>query len=135
MATVKSNYQTGLRTSAEHLKSGNKILTDAPVDNNGKGETFSPTDLVASALGSCMMTVMGIAGEKKGIDMSGMHLETTKIMTASAPRKIARIEIEFYWENCPLELSDKDWIKNIGLNCPVALSLHPDLVQQVNFHF
>lgn len=135
MATVKSEYQTGLRTSSEHLKSGNKILTDAPVDNNGKGETFSPTDLVASALGSCMMTVMGIAGEKKGMDLSGMRMEITKVMTATAPRKIHRIEIEFYWDECALNASEIEWIKNIGLNCPVALSLHSDLVQQVNFHF
>lgn len=134
MATIKSEYKGGLRTSAIHIKSGNEFLTDAPVDNNGKGETFSPTDTVAAALGSCMMTVMAIAGEKKGINMDGMRLETTKVMAAN-PRRISALQVEFHWDNCPLDEPQKEWIKDIGLNCPVALSLHPDLRQEVNFYF
>lgn len=134
MATIKSKYEGNLRTSAVHVKSDNKFITDAPVDNNGKGETFSPTDTIAAALGSCMMTVMAIAGEKKGIDMSGMHLETTKVMSA-IPRRISALHVEFHWDNCPIDEEQRKWLKDIGRNCPVALSLHPELKQEINFYF
>ena len=134
MATIKSNYEGVLRTSAVHIKSGNEFITDAPIDNNGKGETFSPTDTVAVALGSCMMTVMAIAGEKKGIDMTGMHLETTKVMSAS-PRRISALQVDFHWDDCPIDEKEKEWLKDIGRNCPVALSLHPELKQEINFYF
>ena len=134
MKTVDTKYEGGLRTSSVHLKSNNTFKTDAPLDNNGKGETFSPTDTVAAALGACMMTVMAIAGEKKGLDMSGMRLSTEKIMAAN-PRRIAALKIDFYWDNCSLSDQERDWIKEIGINCPVALSLHPDLRQEINFYF
>ena len=134
MITVKSTYTGGLRTNARHLRSGNEFITDAPIDNNGKGEAFSPTDTVAAALASCMMTVMAIAGEKQGIDMSGMHLETTKIMAAN-PRRISELKVDFYWDNCTASESDRSWLKNVGLNCPVAKSLSTDLVQNITFHF
>lgn len=134
MITVKSTYTGSLRTKATHVKSGNEFITDAPVDNNGKGEAFSPTDTLAAALGSCMMTVMAIAGENKGIDMTGMHLETTKIMSAS-PRRISELKVDFYWDNCHASESDRSWLKNVGQNCPVAKSLSPDLHQNVTFHF
>jgi uncharacterized OsmC-like protein len=134
MITVKSAYTGSLRTKVTHVKSGNAFITDAPVDNNGKGEAFSPTDTVAAALGSCMMTVMAIAGEGKGIDMAGMHLETTKIMAAN-PRRIAELKVDFYWDNCQASESDIKWLKNVGLNCPVAKSLSADLHQNITFHF
>ena len=134
MITVKSTYTGGLRTNAQHVRSGNEFITDAPVDNNGKGEAFSPTDTVAAALGSCMMTVMAIAGEKEGIDMSGMHLETTKIMAAN-PRRISELKVDFYWDNCTASESDRKWLKNVGLNCPVAKSLSTDLVLNITFYF
>jgi uncharacterized OsmC-like protein len=134
MITVKSKYTGELSTQATHVKSNNQIVTDAPVDNNGKGAAFSPTDLVAAALGSCMMTVMAIAGEKKSLNMNGMHLEATKVMSAS-PRRISEIKVDFYWENCSLEEADRKWLKEIGLNCPVALSLGSDLNQAITFHF
>jgi uncharacterized OsmC-like protein len=134
MITVKSKYTGGLSTHSTHLRSGNTYETDAPVDNNGKGETFSPTDTLATALGTCMMTVMAIDGEKKGLDMSGMHIETAKIMSAS-PRRISELRMDFYWENCSLDDKQKDWLKNIGLNCPVALSLSDNLRQNITFHF
>ncbi|GHE50338.1 MULTISPECIES: OsmC family protein [Roseivirga] len=134
MKTVETKYEGGLRTSSVHLQSKNTFHTDAPLDNNGKGETFSPTDTVAAALGACMMTVMAIAGEKKGWDMSGMHLATQKIMAAN-PRRIAALRVDFYWDNCAVSDEDRSWIKEIGLNCPVALSLHPDLKQEITFHF
>ncbi len=134
MITVKSTYTGGLRTSFQHVKSGIEFITDAPVDNNGKVEAFSPIDTVAAALGACMMTVMAIAGEKQGIDLSGMHLETTKIMTAN-PRRISELKVDFYWDNCEASESDRKWLKNVGLNCPVAKSLSAELVQNVTFHF
>lgn len=134
MITVKSEYLGGLRTQSVHVRSGNEYLTDAPIDNNGKGETFSPTDTVASALGSCMMTVMAISGEKNGIDMSGMRTEITKIMTAN-PRRISELKVEFYWDNCQASDKDRAWLKRVGLNCPVALSLSENLNQNVTFHF
>jgi uncharacterized OsmC-like protein len=134
MITVKSKYTGDLSTEAVHVKSNNHIVTDAPTDNNGKGQAFSPTDLVAAALGSCMMTVMAIAGEKKGLDMSGMNLEATKIMSAN-PRRISEIKVDFFWESCGLSVEDREWIKNIGLTCPVALSLGENLNQDINFHF
>lgn len=134
MPTVKSRYEGGLRTSVIHVKSGNQLMTDAPIDNNGKGETFSPTDTVAAALGSCMMTVMAIAGEKNGLDMSGMRLETEKIMAAN-PRRISELKVEFYWDDCPLNEEERSWLKNVGLNCPVAKSLSSELVQNITFHF
>lgn len=134
MITVKSVYTGSLRTKATHVKSGNAFITDAPIDNNGKGEAFSPTDTVAAALGSCMMTVMAIAGEKSGIDMTGMHLEATKIMAAN-PRRISELKVDFYWDNCQASERDRDWLKNVGLSCPVAKSLSPDLHQNITFHF
>ena len=134
MATVNSIYSGGLRTTAIHEKSGEQLITDAPLDNNGKGEAFSPTDLVAAALGSCMMTVMAIAGEKKGIDMQGMRMETTKVMAAN-PRRISALQVDFYWDNCMASESDREWLKKIGLNCPVALSLNDALKQEVKFNF
>lgn len=134
MITVKSQYLGELRTNAEHVKSGNHFQTDAPVDNNGKGETFSPTDTVAAALGSCMMTVMAIAGEKKGLNMTGMRLETTKVMSAE-PRRISKLRVDFYWDDCAVTEEEKKWLKDIGRNCPVALSLHPELKQDITFHF
>lgn len=134
MITVKSKYEGGLRTSAEHVKSGNLFQTDAPLDNNGKGETFSPTDTVAAALASCMMTVMAIDGEKQGIDMSGMRTETTKVMSAE-PRRIAALKIDFYWDDCQASEAERETLKDIGRNCPVALSLSENLRQEINFHF
>jgi len=134
MITVKSIYEGNLRTTAEHVKSGNSFQTDAPVDNNGKGETFSPTDTVAAALASCMMTVMAIDGEKNGVDMSGMRTETTKVMAAE-PRRISALKIDFYWDNCSASKEEREKLKDIGLNCPVALSLSENLRQEITFHF
>jgi putative redox protein len=135
MPTIEGKYMGGLRTEAIHLKSENCIITDAPVDNQGKGEAFSPTDLVCASLGSCMMTIMGIVAERAGIAMEGLQLETTKHMAAE-PRRISRIEIRFSWKNKP-ELSDAQVqkLKKAALTCPVALSLHPDIEQEVTFDF
>jgi uncharacterized OsmC-like protein len=135
MATVQTLYQGNLRTQATHLASTNTILTDAPIDNNGKGEAFSPTDLVCAALGSCMMTIMGIYAERNGIDLSGTSIEITKTMAAN-PRRIAKAEIVFQMKSKQLLTDEeKEKLKRAALTCPVALSLHPDIEQAVTFNF
>ncbi len=133
MATIQTIYLGDLRTEATHLRSGNKLITDAPVDNQGKGEFFSPTDLVGAALGSCMLTLMDQAAARLGLDMKGTKLVITKIM-ASDPRRIGEIVIEVHF---PRDYSDKEKLilKRAADTCPVARSLHPDLKQTVNYHF
>jgi putative redox protein len=134
MPTIKSSYLGNLRTQSEHVQSSTQLLTDAPVDNNGKGEAFSPTDLVASALGSCMVTIMGIVAERHGVSLEGLSWEVTKIMQAS-PRKIQEIVVDFHWAS---PIQDKVMIqklKNAAFTCPVALSLDPEIKQTVNFDF
>ncbi len=131
---IKSTYKGELRTEAIHLSSDTEIITDAPVDNHGKGQSFSPTDLVAAALTSCMMTIMGIAAEKNGWSLDGLKAETKKIMRAD-PRKISRIEIQFSWPECDLTEEQRQHLKDKAVTCPVALSLHHELVQDVKFNF
>lgn len=135
MATIKSIYKGGLRTSAQHLASGNTIITDAPVDNNGKGEAFSPTDLVSAALGSCMTTIMGIVANRADINIEGMEIEITKVM-AAAPRRIAEIVLNFTMP-AGKSYSDKEkaMLENAARTCPVALSLHPDVKQTISFRY
>lgn len=127
-------YLGGLRTSSTHLNSKNVIITDAPLDNNGKGEAFSPTDLVSSALGSCMLTIMGIVAEKENIDLKGTKLGVTKVM-ASNPRKIAEIIIDFQIPPINISTEQKDKLIKAAHTCPVALSLHPDIKQTITFNF
>tara|TARA_R110002049_G_scaffold306011_1_gene503762 strand:- start:288 stop:692 length:405 start_codon:yes stop_codon:yes gene_type:complete len=134
MITIQSKYLGGLRTQATHVKSGNQLITDAPVDNNGKGEAFSPTDTVCAALGSCMMTIMGIMAERKGINMEDMTMDITKEMSAT-PRKISSIIIDFNWPNAPKEEVEREKFRIAALTCPVALSLDPAIEQIVNFNF
>ncbi|WP_162054468.1 OsmC family protein [Pontibacter pamirensis] len=135
MATISSTYQGGLRTTAQHLASGNTIITDAPVDNNGKGEAFSPTDLVASALGSCMMTIMGIVANRAGIDIDGIAVETTKVMAAE-PRRIAEVVLHFTMPvGKTYSEKEKAMLEKAARTCPVALSLHPDIKQSVTFQY
>ncbi|MFC2187635.1 OsmC family protein [Fulvivirgaceae bacterium LMO-SS25] len=134
MITIQSKYLGGLRTQATHVKSGNQLITDAPVDNNGKGEAFSPTDTVCAALGSCMMTIMGIMAERKGVNMEDMTMDITKEMSAT-PRKISRIIVDFNWPNAPKEEVEREKFRKAALTCPVALSLDPAIEQIVNFNF
>lgn len=134
MPTIKSSYLGNLRTESEHLQSGVKILSDAPVDNNGKGEAFSPTDLVASALGSCMITIMGIIANRDSVSLEGMTWEVTKIMHAS-PRKISEIIVDFHWDNPVNDASMIQKLKNAAMTCPVAISLDPEIKQTLNFDF
>lgn len=130
--TSTVTYLGDLRTESTHQLSGALIVTDAPPDNQGKGEAFSPTDLCATSLANCMMTIMGISARNRKLDISGMKAEVTKIM-ASDPRRIARIEIKLHMP--PGEFSDveKKVLETAGRTCPVALSLHPDIVQDIEF--
>lgn len=127
---METIYRGELRTEATHLLSGTRLFTDAPPDNQGKGEYFSPTDLVATALGSCMVTIMGIAARTHGFNIDGTTLSITKIMSPQPPRRITEIIIELVF---PVNYDDKvkKIIGHCIKNCPVALSLHPDLRQNV----
>jgi putative redox protein len=134
MPTIETFYLGELRTEATHLLSGNKLITDAPPDNQGRGEYFSPTDLVATALGSCMVTVMGIAARTHNFDIEGTRLVITKVMTQEAPRKIAEIIIDLTFpQDYPEKV--KKIIDYTIMNCPVALSLHPDLKQTITVQY
>jgi uncharacterized OsmC-like protein len=125
-------YKGNLRTEAIHLKSGEKIITDAPIDNNGKGEAFSPTDLTATSLGNCMVTIMGIAAQNHNLNIDGTALEVTKIMSAD-PRRISGISIKVIMPEVEYTTKDKKLLETAGRSCPVAMSLHPDLVQDIEF--
>ena len=126
-------YKDNLRTEAIHLSSGEAIITDAPVDNNGKGEAFSPTDLVAAALGSCMITIMGIAAQKHNIDISGTSASVKKIM-GSNPRKIDEVVIDINMSN-HLNENDRKRLERAALSCPVHKSLNPDLIKTISFSY
>jgi len=130
--TANTQYLGELRTSSTHLRSESKLITDAPVDNHGKGESFSPTDLVAVAMTTCMITVMGIAAEKNDWQMGEVTSSVKKVM-AAAPRRIARLEIEIIFTGHGLNSSEQSLLEQIALNCPVAKSIHPDVVNQVKF--
>jgi uncharacterized OsmC-like protein len=134
MPTIKSSYLGNLRTQATHVLSGNALLTDAPLDNNGKGEAFSPTDLVAAALGSCMVTIMGLVADREGISLEGLSWEVTKIMQ-SDPRKIREIQVNFHWAGSTFTPAFSQKLKNAARTCPVALSLDPSIAQTITFDF
>jgi uncharacterized OsmC-like protein len=130
MTTIRSTYPGGLRTEATHLRSGTQLITDAPVDNQGKGEFFSPTDLVATALGSCMITIMGIASREHNFNIDGASWEITKIM-ADNPRRIDEIIVELTFPPNNYTAQQKRLLEHISKTCPVALSLHPELRQTI----
>ena len=133
--TIKTTYQGDLRTEARHLQSNTAIITDAPLDNNGKGEAFSPTDLVCAALGSCMLTIMGIVAQREQIVLDGTSIEITKIMSAS-PRKIAEIILNFKVPtDAKVSEVQKQKLIHAAHTCPVALSLAADIVQTVTFEW
>ena len=127
-------YNGGLRTTCTHLKSGNSFETDAPTDNNGKGERFSPTDLLATSLGTCMITVMGIKARAMGFDLEGIKIEVLKIMKAD-PRRVGGIELTFHIPDLLKNTDEKtkDILKNTGNNCPVMKSIHPDIEVKVDW--
>lgn len=133
MATSKITYLGELRTSSIHVSSNSEIISDAPLDNNGKGEAFSPTDTVANALGSCMFTVMGIKARDLNVDLSGSTAEVTKIM-GTEPRRITEIHITFNMNINP-ENKTKTILERTANTCPVHYSLHPDIKKEIIFNW
>ena len=128
-------YEGELRTVATHLQSGTSIETDAPTDNQGKGERFSPTDLVATAMAACMATTMGIKTQGMGISLEGMKINVTKIMK-SEPRRIGGLDISFEWPpTFQADEKQKLILERIANTCPVMESIHPDMVVNVNFNW
>ncbi len=127
-------YIGDLRTEAKHIQSGNILITDAPLDNQGKGEAFSPTDLLATALGSCMLTIMGISAREHGFSIDATRIDITKIM-GQAPRRVKEIIIDFNFPHNNYSLKEKKLIEAAARTCPVSQSLHTDLVQTIRFNF
>lgn len=134
MATSKITYTGELRTSSIHLKSGMEIITDAPVDNQGKGEAFSPTDLLATSLGNCMLTIVGIAARTHGFSIDGTTAEITKIMGEN-PRRVSEIMVSLQFPGNDYSDKEKEIIERSARTCPVAHSLHPDIKQNLTFHY
>lgn len=131
---MRGIYLGGLRTEVTHLKSGNRIITDAPPDNQGRGEAFSPTDLTCASLNSCMMTLMGIVAQRESIPLDGLRSEIVKVMD-SAPRRIGEIRITFFHDHLRATDLQKEKLKRAALTCPVALSLGDEIKQAVTFNF
>ncbi|MBY0245169.1 MAG: OsmC family protein [Sphingobacteriaceae bacterium] len=134
MATSKITYKGQLRTSSIHLASGNEIITDAPIDNHGKGEAFSPTDLLATSLGNCMLTIMGIAANTQGFSIDGATVEVTKIM-AENPRRVGEIVLNFEFPANNYTDKDKKVLSVSANTCPVIYSLHPEIKKTIDFKF
>lgn len=132
MVKISIQYSGDLHCEALHGPSKSVLQTDAPVDNQGRGESFSPTDLVATALGTCMATIMGILAKRRNVALEGMRIEVTKEMTQSGPRKIARLSTEIWMP----EGMEKDVsYETAALSCPVHQSLHPDVDKPISFHW
>lgn len=127
-------YTGDLRTTCTHLKSGSYFETDAPLDNNGKGERFSPTDLMATSLATCMLTVMGIKARSMGFDLNNIKIDVLKIMKAD-PRRVGGIELTFYIPNALKDIDEKTKtiLKQTGHTCPVMQSIHPDIEVKVDW--
>jgi putative redox protein len=134
MITLKTSYSGNLRTTSVHIRSNQTIITDAPIDNNGRGEAFSPTDLVCASLASCMMTIMGIKANKEGLELKNLEAEVTKVMSLE-PRKISKIVVSFTWKSIQGTPAQHQLLKQAALTCPVALSLDPAIQQEVSFNF
>lgn len=134
METAKIVYLGEIRSKATHIRSGSTILIDAPIDNKGKGEAFSPTDLLATSLGSCMMTIIGIAAQTHDFNVDGTTIRVTKIM-AENPRRVAEVVVEFDFPVRSYSEKEKAIIWHAAKTCPVMFSLHPDLVRTIRMNF
>lgn len=132
--TVKTKYIGGLRTENVHVQSGTKIITDAPCDNRGKGESFSPTDLLATSLGNCIMTIMGIKAMDNDIDIEGTELDITKIMAAD-PRRVSEVVLAFNFPQKGYTEDQKKLIESVAGVSPVPLSVHTELKQTITFNW
>jgi len=132
MVSITMRYEGELRCQAEHGPSKSTITTDAPVDNHGKGEAFSPTDLVGAALGTCMMTIVGIVAARHGLDVRGMTARTEKVMTSEGPRRIKSLRT-FLSIPLPADHPQRSMLENAAHTCPVHKSLHPDVDAAIDF--
>jgi len=132
--TVRTTYVGELRTKAMHVRSGNELITDAPPDNKGKGEAFSPTDLLATSLGSCMLTIMGISAREHRFNIDGTKVKLWKIMDSN-PRRVGEVKIELNFPKNNYSEKEKKFIEKAAYTCPVILSLHPDLKKTIIFNY
>jgi len=132
--TAEVNYVSDLRTTCLHIASGNQIFTDAPTDNHGNGEAFSPTDLVATSLAACMLTVMGIKAQQSSINLDGTRAEVTKVMY-SEPRRIGEIHIRLFFPKNGYTDKEKSILEHTGMTCPVFHSLHSEMVKHIEFEW
>jgi uncharacterized OsmC-like protein len=132
--TITTIYVGELRTEATHVYSGNKLITDAPLDNQGKAESFSPTDLLATSLGSCMLTIMGISAREHGFNIDGTKVKIWKMMESN-PRRVGEIKIELSFPKNNYSEKEKKFIEKAAFTCPVNLSLHPDLKKTIIFNY
>ncbi len=132
MVEIKLSYEGELHCSAIHTPSGSTLATDAPLDNNGRGESFSPTDLVATALGSCMATVIGIVARRKNIAVEGMAINVRKFMSEDSPRRISRLELDLDMP-LPADHPDRPLLESAARGCPVHHSIHPDIKMVMNW--
>lgn len=134
MVEIKTKYDGSLICTAVHTPSGKKIQTDAPVDNHGKGSSFSPTDMLAASLGVCYLTTMGIAAEERGIKMKGTTCRIEKHMSEDKPRRVAKLVAEIVFpDGIPLHV--RGMLEAVAIHCPVAKSLHPDIDVDLKLHF
>jgi len=134
METIHGIYTGELRNNATHVRSGVSIFTDAPTDNQGKGESFSPSDLLAASLATCMATIMGIAARTNDIKIDGMKFQVTKFMKAD-PRRVSGVKVEFDMPAGSYSEREKKILLNAAQTCPVALSVHPDIEQDIIFNY
>ncbi len=132
MVEIKLAYEGDLHCNATHGPSGTTLATDAPVDNNGRGESFSPTDLVATGLGACMATVMGIVAKRKDIPLEGLNVTVRKHMSTDTPRRISKLEVDLDMP-LPADHPERKLLEATGLGCPVHHSLHPDIEVVLNW--
>lgn len=134
MVEIKLSYEGDLHCSAVHMPSGNVLVTDAPVDNNGRGQAFSPTDLVATALASCMATVIGIVAKRKEIAVEGMTVTVRKFMSLDQPRRISRLELDLHMP-LPADHPERKLLESAARGCPVHHSIHPDIEVVMNWNW
>ena len=135
MATISGKYLGGLRVEATHEASGASIISDAPVDNGGQGRAFSPTDMCANSLAMCALTIMGLFAKNHGLSIDGTTYTVNKIMNATPPRRIAKIEIVFNFPDNDYSDKDKNSLKQAAKTCPVHLSLHPEVEQEIIYNW
>lgn len=134
MVEIRIDYEGQLRCGAKHMPSQRKMETDAPTDNHGRGESFSPTDLLATGLGTCMATVMGIVGKNKDVELRGMRVVVGKEMSDDLPRRIAKLNVEVFMP-IPEDHPERRVLQSAALSCPVQHSIHPDIEVPIEWHW